>query len=292
VIYRDEREENELFQQRLMTELRETEGANATWDGEVPNVAMQSAAQKKSYKQRKKEERQTKAAKRLSPYADYRSEAAMNALLAERDRRENVLTDNRDLLDQTTNDKDRRLLTTFCRGYETDPEKMSEQDIQNKDLDRQFVDDYLSRDLQRRTPHLRRMTEEALSLRLTPAMLSEEYILTHPIEMLYIVKKFTSLDDIVRDKVNKPFFDNLPAPTDSLFRARMEVMKGLGAYVTTTLKLRGVEASGSKPIYMQRISRDAYDQFAYLREQSYEMVISAMREDVDNQRRVLSNTGL
>ena len=115
---------------------------------------------------------------------------------------------------QTCSTYDRRVLMAFSKGYQKGKlGGMSAQDKANKAADHQFFTDYLTGNLERRKPHLDNMVRELLAVRFTSDMLTARNVRRNMAHYKDIVDKFYSMNDIMNDPVNAPYFNTMDPMT-------------------------------------------------------------------------------
>lgn len=209
--------------------------ANAAAPGQP--VQEQAPAQQ-TYKQRKEQERRRKEARRNNPAADHLSYQAVQNL---QHLNAGQLNSIRTLgVDETAtqNHVDKRVLRTFCNGYQTNKrgEPLTPEDQQRKQADETFLRDYASADLQRRKPHLDRMVEELLNARLTEEMFTDEYLAEHTIEMKTLADRMVYFENVTKDPVNAPYFEQMDPLKRRLIQVRIldryaVVGQGLGTFL-------------------------------------------------------------
>lgn len=176
-----------------------------------------------TYKQRRKLKKQDRKAKDRSPYADHVSlaiEKQLTELTVEKNASNATGAGN--AAEQEGKRIDGRELVSFITGYKQDKDgnPLNEQEAEKKEKDRRFLEDYTSGDLQRRLPHLERMKNEMLQMRLSPDMLTEAYLEKHAAEVYNIVSKLTYFEGVQKDPVNAPFFEQLPEAEKKLIQYR------------------------------------------------------------------------
>lgn len=206
-----------------------------------------------SFKQKRRQKREDKRIKeQYGEYADHVSVAIKQQL--------DELTVERDIelprLNELTQEADRRgvkvdgrVLNSFITGYKTDAEgnPLNEQEVERKQRDEAFLQDYCSGDLQRRLPYLEQMKNEMLNIRLSPDMLTETYMERHAVELYDIVTKMTYFENVEKDPINAPFFENLPEVERKLLKYRVGDLCGCFSNLwICMLGSKGLTISGTR----------------------------------------------
>lgn len=203
---------------------------------------------KKTFKQKREDKRLDEQAKEITPVADHISIRIYEALQRNKtleDNAENLLTEEQKK-EAEANGIDMRVLRTYAYGYRTDQngQPASRQDEAHKEADLKFLNDYASRDLERRRPHLDRILEQVLNIRLTMDMLTPEYMEDHMGEVYKQVCQMVYFQNIYQDPVNKKFFDELPQLTRDLIEHRVLARYGLiGLVMTGICTQKGVDSN-------------------------------------------------
>ncbi|MBO5247360.1 MAG: hypothetical protein J6B28_08900, partial [Eubacterium sp.] len=110
------------------------------------------------------------------------------------------------------NNVDDRVLRAFMIGHLTNEqnEPLNEYEARVKRADANFFADYVSADLQRRIPHLERITNELLEYKWSESMLTPDYLEEEAGVMWKKMTRMTYFQNMMNDPVNKPYFDGLP----------------------------------------------------------------------------------
>lgn len=233
--------------ERLRNEAKDRLGtANATKTAEGNPVQMQMPANK-TFKQRREDKRLDKLAKEKTPVADHASVRMYEALKDNKTRQNNSLNlMSEEQKEQASQAKvDVRVLRNFVYGYRTDRKgkPASQRDEARKNADKKFLDDYCSRDVERRRPHLNRMLEQVLRIQLTESMMTPEYLEDHLGEVQAQIGKMVYFENVYKDPVNKPYFDALPQLTKDLIEHRVLARyASLGLVMTHICAMKGVDS--------------------------------------------------
>lgn len=240
--------------------------------GAEPMPEQPIPAAEMTYKQRKKVKKMDEKAKERCPYADhqalqleenmlqYRKEIhASNAMgYAEQAKKEGRIMDG-------------RVLGAFCQGYKTDKKgkPLNEEEAKKQQADKAFLEDYSSGDLQKRMPHLERIKNDLLKIRISPVMFTWDYISKHTSEVYSIVNRFTYFENMQKDPINKPFFEQLPEIDKKLLKVRVADMTMVtGILWSKVLALKGIAMNGMTPEFHDNVNfhRDAVDSMELLQD--------------------------
>ena len=233
-----QREYCERLQNRMREQLAPAQANQA-----APGQPQQMAAPKETYKQKKERERRAKEARRNNPAADHLSYNAVQSLQQLKTGQDNSMN-TPGIYDQATANKvDKRVLRSFCHGYQTNKrgEPLSPQDQARKQADETFLQDYASADLKRRKPHLDRMVNELLNAKITDEMFTDEYLCTHTIEMKSLIDRMVYFDNVIKDPVNAPYFEQMDPLKRRLIDVRiLNRYAALGQGAVTLMGAKGV----------------------------------------------------
>ena len=214
-----------------------------------------------SFKQRRRQKKEDKRLKeQYGEHADHISAAIkqqLDELTVEREAEQARMTSLRDEADRRNVKVEVKVLHSFITGYKTNEEgnPLNEQEAERKRKDDAFLEDYCSGDLQRRLPHLERMKNELLNIRLSPDMLTETYMERHAVELYDIVAKMTYFENVERDPINAPFFENLPAVERKLLKYRVADLCGSFSHLwICMLASKGFTIAGSEAEYTNQKS--------------------------------------
>lgn len=214
-----------------------------------------------SFKQRRRQKKEDKRLKeQYGEHADHVSAAIkqqLDELTVEREAELARMTSLRDEADHRNVKVEVKVLHSFITGYKTNEEgnPLNEQEAERKRKDDAFLEDYCSGDLQRRLPHLERMKNELLNIRLSPDMLTETYMERHAVELYDIVAKMTYFENVEKDPINAPFFENLPAVERKLLKYRVADLCGSFSHLwICILASKGFTIAGSEAQYTNQKS--------------------------------------
>ena len=209
-----------------------------------------------SFKQRRRQKKEDKRLKeQYGEHADHVSAAIKQQLdefTVEREVELARMTSLRAEAESRDVKVDIKVLDAFITGYKTNEEgnPLNEQEVERKRKDDTFLEDYCSGDLQRRLPHLERMKNELLNIRLSPDMLTETYMERHAVELYDIVAKMTYFENVEKDPINAPFFENLPAVERKLLKYRVaDICGSFSNLWVCMLASKGLTIAGSNAQY-------------------------------------------
>lgn len=235
-LVQQQRERNARFFRKAWQEIPPAQARQA-----APGAAPVTAPPvKKSRKQRRSEASITKKLKETNPMCDYTSYAIMTQMREDKQQRDNSFTP--ELYRQCTeNQVDLRVLRGFCHGCKMkNGQPVDELEAEYLRQDRAFLADYASKELKRREPHLRRMVDEVLQLRLTPDMLTVEYVARHMAYMKNLGDKLTYISNVRKDALNRPFFHRLSPLEQEALDAQESMCAGLGMLCANVMQYHGV----------------------------------------------------
>jgi hypothetical protein len=265
---------------RTFAEMRKAQGERMILREQLKNEQLQAAVQRtvpqgnaseaapgqprqaqtqETRKERKERERRDKEAKKHNPGADHVSYAALEAF-------KQVDEEQRNSFSGQTKDRaaaakvDDRVLKVFSQGYRKDKKgRPADAEQQQRMMeDQAFLDDYISKDVERRRPHLERMTEEMLAVDFTPDMFTDAYIEQHAAEMKILADRMTYFSNVYSDPVNASFFAGLSQERRDLIEARVLGMGAqVGVLMANTLFAKGVDYNSAQYITRSDVVTDA-----------------------------------
>ena len=92
----------------------------------------------------------------------------------------------------------------------------------------EFVDDYVSKDIKRRRPHLEKMTSKMIDLSVSLDMLSPEYLSANAEKMGYILTQISYFLTVRNDPTNADYFRRLPEETQK----KLDIIDKIGTSFT------------------------------------------------------------
>lgn len=214
----------------------------------APGAPIQEEAPaKKSWKERQREKKQAKIAKKNCPVGTVLTYQMATQMQRVEQGKERAMQRYQDLADRQNVDK--RVLKAFSTPYQVDKKgrPASAEDAAAKRASDTFIEDYCSKDIQRRRPHLERMVNELLAIQFTPDMLSEHNMRQHAAQLKDFADKMVYMDNVLDDPVNKPFFDQM----DPVRRERLEagfnnIYPPFVGALTTQCDQHGVELNSGR----------------------------------------------
>lgn len=142
-------------------------------------------------------------------------------------------------------DVDLRVLRTFSKGYKQNRRgrPATPEDQAAADSDNAFLTDYLSLDVKRREPHLERFRKELIDFPLSADTISDANIVRNAAQLKKITDRGCYYENIMRDPINKPYFDSLDPTELDLLTAKMETLAQVGSYCVNRMGAIGVNCN-------------------------------------------------
>ncbi len=218
---------------------------------------------KQTWKEKRAEKNRLKEARKIQPLTDAVSVHMMQSLKTSSNCQNNSL----DMRPKGT-DVDVRVLRSFVKGYRKKwtGSPATEQDAQNKEADRKFIDDYCSKDLERRRPHLERIVNELLLEPFDESLLSFEYLEHHAGEIKQKISRGIYFENVYKDPINRPYFDSLPLIKKDLIEHRIFAnYANLALLFTSKCNMKAVDSD--KVMYNASLTRQYQTEFANTAEQ-------------------------
>ena len=250
---------------------------------------------KKTFKQKREDKRLDEQAKEITPVADHISIHMFEGLQRNKtleDNSENLLTEEQKK-EAEANGIDMRVLGVFVYGYRTNKkgQPASRQDKAHKEADLKFLNDYASKDLERRRPHLDRILEQVLNIRVTMDMLTPEYMEDHMGEVYKQVCQMVYFQNIYNDPVNKKYFDELPQLTRDLIEHRVLARYGhMGLVMTGICTQKCVDSSHI--CYNKNITRQSDLEMTNESVRGARQALQAVIRDCEEQEQIAIQNGL
>ena len=250
---------------------------------------------KKTFKQKREDKRLDEQAKEISPVADHISIRMYEGLRRNKtleDNSENLLTKEQKK-EAASKGIDMRVLGVFVYGYRTNKkgQPASRQDKAHKEADLKFLNDYASKDLERRRPHLDRILEQVLNIRVTMDMLTPEYMEDHMGEVYKQVSQMVYFQNIYNDPVNKKYFDELPQLTRDLIEHRVLARYGqMGLVMTGICTQKCVDSSHI--CYNKNITRQSDLEMTNESVRGARQALQAVIRDCEEQEQIAIQNGL
>lgn len=235
-----ELKENKQMRTRWM-QTKQSLHAQKTAEGQPAQIQKPA---KKTFKQKREDERLDAAAKQRTPVADHVSMHMVESLRSYQDLRDhsfNLLTEEQKA-EAEVQQVDLRILHIFVYGYRQNAagEPLDEDERFYMNLDQRFLNDYLSRDAQRRKPHLDRMVDQVLQINISDDMLTEEYMETHAGELQQQINRMVCMQNVMNDPVNAEYFEALPETTRKLLNHR--VLDRYAVYGAVMARISSIKA--------------------------------------------------
>jgi len=230
---------NQRFIEKGFVEVNETEVKETA---QVTNPPVQEPAVRETAKQRSERARKERTARRKCPVGDAdtidinRSITALNKSKLNSVRNAGATNER-----AATVRADTRMIRVFCKGYKKDwkGQPATEADRRAMNEDRRWLDDYLSGDAQRRKPHLDRITNEILSFRFTPEMLTTENFIKNASKLKEMADKLMYFENLYNE--NEQYFKSLPQVEQDIIEANKAITGIFCTQVTNLAGTKGIE---------------------------------------------------
>lgn len=218
----------QLQENAAMQNAAQAQLAQANANAAAPGAPVQEhSPAKQTFKQRKEQARKAKEAKKRCPVgtADtYDCVEATSRIVQERLNAMKAVPSGTDV--------DTRVLGAFCQGYKVNKKgrPATPEDQAKADSDNAFLDAYLSKDVERRKPYLEKFCKELMDFPLSADTVSNAYLVKNVAQVKRITDKVGNFENVMKDPINKPYFDSLD-PTDmELLKKKLGVLAQLGVY--------------------------------------------------------------
>lgn len=234
---------NEVLVAQIQQQLPAAHAAHA-----APGAPIQEQAPARlSFKQRQAEKRHAKEARKHCPVGDAVTYEMHRQLVDLKAQKDNTMEHHQHI---THNQEvDMRVLRVFSHGYRTDRKgrPATPQDAAHQQADDQFFADYCSRDITRRRPHLERIVDEMVNLRMGPDQFSERNLRNNMAYLKSMADRMVYLENVMNDPINQPYFDTLdPARRETLDRAFQTVYRPFVAAFSMECQRRGIDFNGAR----------------------------------------------
>ena len=216
---------------------------------------------KKTFKQKREDARLDQVAKQKAPFADHVSLHMVESLRSYQQLRDNSfdMITPEELQQAEETHVDLRVVHVYLNGYKKnaagEPENETEQ--RRRDDDRNMIDAFLSRDLQRKRPYLDRMVDQVLKVNIADDMLTEEYLEYHAGEIQEQINRMVCMQNLMNDSVNKEYFDKLPPYVTELLKTR--VIDRYAQYGAVMARISSVKSLDPDTGKLQVDARDQND---------------------------------
>lgn len=140
---------------------------------------------------------------------------------------------------------DTRVLNSFCEGYRKGRlgRPATAEDRAKKERDQAFLEDYLSKDLHRRQPHLERFKQELMEFPVTQDTVSDAYLVKNAARLKQITDRACYFENVMKDPINAPYFNALPPEELAVLDRKLELLAFVGLYFVNQTKAMGVESN-------------------------------------------------
>jgi len=175
----------------------------------VEHPPVQQAPVNESRKAQREREKKRKAAQKICPVGDENTFDMVHSVKELLTGKDNSYTPDIDAAAEQSH-SDKRMLKVFSYGYRKNwlGRPASNEDKARMLADQKFLKDYTSGDAELRRPHLEQITKEMLSIKLTPEMLSDDYMHRNAAQNKDLGDRMTYFENM--QKENPAFFDALP----------------------------------------------------------------------------------
>lgn len=238
---------------RRQQELNETMQADARQqlpqavaNGAAPGTPVQEQAPAKlTYKQRREQKRKLKEARRN-----------VNGGTVESYEMHRVSNDMIRMKENSTGPYEYRVLgrrelrdaISFCHGYRKNllGRPATAEDRAWMERDKAYIEDYLSRDIERRKPYLEDFKQKIMAYEVTGDTFSNANIVQNFDELRRITEYSCSYENLMNDPDNAPYFDQMLAEEKAVLERKMVLLNALGGYLTSKAMACGVTIDDGK----------------------------------------------
>ena len=195
-----------------------------------------------SYKRRREIRNGNKQARKHTPAGDYVSYAVHQQLTA-RAKEIDAVGKGKWREEVRAQGVDPEAISGFLQGHQTGWLKNN---TQRDEDDRIFIEDYVSKDLNRRLPYLQGITQLVLDMSITSGMFTDEYLERHAGELMEKYRQLHSFKKMMDDPVNRRYFTlDLSPNIQEMLGVRMEQYTALGNMLRNCLAAKGLNMDGS-----------------------------------------------
>ena len=216
---------------------------------------------KKTFKQKREDARLDKVAKQKASFADHVTMHMLDSLHSYQQLRDNsfAMITPEELQQAELNNVDLRVVHVYLNGYRMNAagEPENEYEQRRRDDDRNMIDAFLSRDLQRKRPYLDRMVDQVLKVNISDDMMTEEYLEYHAGEMQEQINRMVCMQNTMNDSANKEYFDNLPPYVTALLQTR--VLDRYAQYGAVMARISSIKSIDPDTGRLQTDQRDQND---------------------------------
>lgn len=273
----------------LLAHLREEREIMKAVGAEESNLQVPVTNTKKSWKEKREDAKHTEEMQQITSAGDYRTYKMQQSIKRVNAECDNSCTEEIFGRAQQAN-VDTRVLRSFVSGYRTGT--LSKEEKRKKEADKAFLEDYISKDLERRRPHLVRITREMLEARITEDMLSEEYMENHTAELVQLCNRMTYFQNILKDPINQQFFSDLPPLERDLLQQKYSDTGGASAaLLVNRLAMKGISLPLGElyedvtSVRQNRVVRELAPQVVFAQQMDGALVEQFHREQQELKRR-------
>jgi len=225
----EEEHENEMLAAQVR---RQAPAVHA--DGAAVGAPVQEQAPaKETFKQRQRDKKKAREARKICPVGTAATYDMVRQLQDHRAEVDNSIAPF--VEDIRRCGADGRALRAFSQGYRKDKRgrPLTEEDARKQREDREFLEDYCAGDLERRRRHLERIVREVDYIKFPADPFSVSYMQHHLREIKDMADKLVYLENIMKDPINKEFFDNM----DPMLKDRLDDKGLVAAKMTYALAM-------------------------------------------------------
>lgn len=237
MLIQDRRQQNAVMQAAAQLQLHPAQAQQAAPGAPEP------MAPPLTYKERRERKRRERVAKRHYDQATAVTYDCVEATSTVVKGRLNALRNG-----PPANGVDTRVLGSFCQGYrcKKNGRPAGPEDQARANADNAFLAAYTSRDLEQRRPYLERFRRELMDFPLSGDSVSDAYLLRHTGEVKTICDRACYFENIMRDEINRPYFDGLTPTEQALLSRKLDILVQLGSYFTNYLGGIGVNINSGE----------------------------------------------
>ena len=237
MLVQDRRQENAVMQAAAQRQLPQAQARQAAPGAPEP------AAPPLTYKERRERRRRERVARKHYAQATAETYDCMEATSLIVQNRQNALRNG-----PPANGVDTRVLGTFCQGYrcKKNGRPASQEDRAKAEADNAFLTAYTSRDLEQRRPYLEQFRKELMDFPLSGDTVSDAYLLRHTGELKVICDRACYFENIMKDEINRPYFDGLTPTEQALLTRKLDILTQLGSYFTNYVGGLGVNINSGE----------------------------------------------
>ena len=231
----------QLQENAAMQNAAQAQLAQANANAAAPGAPVQEQAPaKQTYKQRREQARKAKEAKKRCPVGTADTYDCVEATSRVVQERHNAMKH----VPRGT-DVDERVLGTFCQGYKVNwrGKPATPEDQAKADSDNAFLDAYISKDVEQRKPYLETFRKELMDFPLSADSASDAYLLQNVEAVKRITDKSLYFDNIMKDPINKPYFDSLSLAEMDLLKNKLDILNQWGSYFVNRMGGLGLNAN-------------------------------------------------